>query len=48
MVYTPSNAQNTFVVNTASNAAIPNAEAEEFNMLMAVSPLNTKTGRLKS
>lgn len=46
-VYTPSNAQNTFVVNTASNAAIPNAEAEEFNMLMAVSPVEHKNRTVK-
>lgn len=46
-VYTPSNAQNTFVVNTAANAAIPNAEAEEFNMLMAVSPVEHQNRTVK-
>ncbi|REC47089.1 DUF6759 domain-containing protein [Chryseobacterium pennipullorum] len=46
-VYTPSTAQNTFVVNTASNAAIPNAEAEEFNMLMAVSPIEHQNRTVK-
>ena len=43
VVYTPSNPQNAIVVNTASNvAAIPDAEAEEFNMLMTVSPVEHK------
>ncbi|MGN7864454.1 DUF6759 domain-containing protein [Chryseobacterium sp.] len=46
-VYTPSNAQNTFVVNTSANAAIPNAEAEEFNMLMAVSPVEHQNRTVK-
>ncbi|MFC3755372.1 DUF6759 domain-containing protein [Chryseobacterium tructae] len=45
--YTPSNAQNTFVVNTASNAAIPNAEAEEFNMLMNISPIEHQNKTVK-
>ncbi len=46
-VYTPSNAQNTYVVNTTANAAIPNAEAEEFNMLMAVSPVEHQNRTVK-
>ena len=46
-VYTPSNAQNTFVVNAAANTAIPNSEAEEFNMLMAVSPVEHKNRTVK-
>ncbi|MFZ4931911.1 DUF6759 domain-containing protein [Chryseobacterium sp. Mn2064] len=46
-VYTPSTAQNTFVVNAAANTAIPNAEAEEFNMLMAVSPIEHKNRTVK-
>ncbi|RLJ34373.1 hypothetical protein CLU97_3881 [Chryseobacterium sp. 7] len=46
-VYTPSTAQNTYVVNTAANAAVPNAEAEEFNMLMAVSPVEHKNRTVK-
>jgi len=46
-VYTPSTAQNTFVVNAAANTAIPNAEAEEFNMLMAVSPIEHKNKTVK-
>ncbi|MDR6463543.1 MULTISPECIES: DUF6759 domain-containing protein [Chryseobacterium] len=46
-VYTPSTAQNTFVVNAAANTAIPNAEAEEFNMLMAVSPVEHKNKTVK-
>ncbi|WP_312286456.1 DUF6759 domain-containing protein [Chryseobacterium gleum] len=46
-VYTPSNAQNTFVVNATANTAIPNAEAEEFNMLMAVSPVEHKNRTVK-
>lgn len=46
-VYTPSTAQNTFVVNTATNAAIPNAEAEEFNMLMTVSPIEHQNKTVK-
>lgn len=46
-VYTPSNAQNTFVVNTASNTAIPNAEAEEFNMLMNISPVEHQNKTVK-
>ncbi|WP_126652544.1 DUF6759 domain-containing protein [Chryseobacterium aureum] len=46
-VYTPSTAQNTYVVNTAANTAIPNAEAEEFNMLMAVSPVEHKNRTVK-
>ncbi|AZB23762.1 hypothetical protein EG339_03545 [Chryseobacterium bernardetii] len=45
--YTPSNAQNTFVVNTTANAAIPNAEAEEFNMLMNVSPIEHQNKTVK-
>lgn len=47
IVYTPSTAQNTFVVNAAANTAIPNAEAEEFNMLMAVSPVEHKNKTVK-
>ncbi|PWN63468.1 DUF6759 domain-containing protein [Chryseobacterium oncorhynchi] len=46
-VYTPSTTQNTFVVNTAANAAIPNAEAEEFNMLMKVSPIEHQNKTVK-
>ncbi len=46
-VYTPSTAQNAFVVNAATNTAIPNAEAEEFNMLMAVSPVEHKNKTVK-
>lgn len=46
-VYTPSTAQNTFVVNASANTAIPNAEAEEFNMLMAVSPIEHKNKTVK-
>ena len=46
-VYTPSTSQNTFVVNAASNTAVPNAEAEEFNMLMAVSPVEHKNRTVK-
>lgn len=46
-VYTPSTAQNTFVVNASANTAIPNAEAEEFNMLMAVSPVEHKNKTVK-
>ena len=46
-VYTPSNVQNTFVVNATANTAIPNAEAEEFNMLMAVSPVEHKNRTVK-
>ncbi|RKT00841.1 DUF6759 domain-containing protein [Chryseobacterium defluvii] len=48
--YTPSNAQNVFVANTASTsstAAIPDAEAEEFNMLMSVSPVEHKNKTVK-
>ncbi|PRB05165.1 hypothetical protein CQ046_04700 [Chryseobacterium sp. MYb7] len=46
-VYTPSTTQNAYVVNTAANAAVPNAEAEEFNMLMAVSPVEHKNKTVK-
>ncbi|WP_079243369.1 DUF6759 domain-containing protein [Chryseobacterium indologenes] len=46
-VFTPSTAQNTYVVNTTANTAIPNAEAEEFNMLMAVSPVEHKNRTVK-
>ncbi|WP_106914437.1 DUF6759 domain-containing protein [Chryseobacterium aurantiacum] len=46
-VYTPSTTQNTFVVNTASNTAIPNAEAEEFNMLMKISPVEHQNKTVK-
>ncbi|AZA78225.1 hypothetical protein EG347_12210 [Chryseobacterium sp. G0186] len=46
-VYTPSTAQNTFVVNASANAAIPNAEAEEFNMLMKVSPIEHQNKTVK-
>ncbi|MBB6332015.1 hypothetical protein HNP24_002965 [Chryseobacterium sediminis] len=46
-VYTPSTAQNTFVVNASANTAIPNTEAEEFNMLMAVSPVEHKNKTVK-
>ncbi|WP_419869656.1 DUF6759 domain-containing protein [Chryseobacterium sp. CT-SW4] len=45
--FTPSNAQNTFVVNTSATAAIPDAEAEEFNMLMSVSPIEHKNKTVK-
>ncbi|CAD0221842.1 DUF6759 domain-containing protein [Chryseobacterium sp. JV274] len=45
--YTPSTAQNTFVVNASANTAIPNAEAEEFNMLMTVSPIEHKNKTVK-
>ncbi|ROH96794.1 DUF6759 domain-containing protein [Chryseobacterium daecheongense] len=48
--YTPSNAQNVFVANTAATsnvAAIPDAEAEEFNMLMSVSPVEHKNKTVK-
>ncbi len=46
-VYTPSNAQNTYVVNPSANAAIPDAEAEEFNMLMAVNPVEHQNRTVK-
>ncbi|WP_343660012.1 DUF6759 domain-containing protein [Chryseobacterium sp.] len=46
-VYTPSTAQNTYVVNATANTAIPNTEAEEFNMLMAVSPAEHKNRTVK-
>jgi len=46
-VYTPSTAQNTYVINTTANTAIPNAEAEEFNMLMAISPVEHKNRTVK-
>lgn len=48
--YTPSSAQNVFVANTgavANATAIPDAEAEEFNMLMAVSPMEHKNKTVK-
>ncbi|PWN69856.1 hypothetical protein C1631_007505 [Chryseobacterium phosphatilyticum] len=45
--YTPSNAQNTFVINASANAAVPNAEAEEFNMLMAVTPVEHQNRTVK-
>ncbi|WP_390452106.1 DUF6759 domain-containing protein, partial [Chryseobacterium sp. Alg-005] len=48
--YTPSNAQNVFVANTSATsnaAAIPDAEAEEFNMLMSVSPIEHKNKTVK-
>ncbi|UOU99688.1 hypothetical protein MUU74_06960 [Chryseobacterium daecheongense] len=48
--YTPSNTQNVFVANTAATsnvAAIPDAEAEEFNMLMSVSPVEHKNKTVK-
>ncbi|PKF74720.1 DUF6759 domain-containing protein [Chryseobacterium sp. PMSZPI] len=45
--YTPSNAQNTYVINASTNTAIPNAEAEEFNMLMAVTPVEHKNKTVK-
>ncbi|WP_292010041.1 DUF6759 domain-containing protein [Chryseobacterium sp.] len=45
--YTPSSAQNTFVVNASAAAAIPDAEAEEFNMLMTVSPIEHKNKTVK-
>lgn len=47
VVYTPSNAQNTFVTNSTANSAVPDAEAEEFNMLMAVSPVEHKNKTVK-
>ncbi|MCJ7933559.1 MAG: hypothetical protein MUW56_07950 [Chryseobacterium sp.] len=46
-VFTPSNTQNTFVVNTTANTAVPDAEAEEFNMLMAVSPVEHQNRTVK-
>ncbi|KAB1229123.1 DUF6759 domain-containing protein [Chryseobacterium viscerum] len=46
-VYTPSTTQNTYVVNTTANTAVLNAEAEEFNMLMAVSPVEHKNKTVK-
>jgi hypothetical protein len=47
VVYTPSNAQNAFVVNPTANSAVPDAEAEEFNMLMTVSPVEHKNKTVK-
>ncbi|MBB4807658.1 hypothetical protein HNP38_002964 [Chryseobacterium defluvii] len=52
VTYTPSNTQNVFVASTttaaaAAPAAIPDAEAEEFNMLMAVSPVEHKNKTVK-
>lgn len=50
IVYTPSNTQNVFVTNTtaaSTAAAIPDAEAEEFNMLMAVSPIEHQNKTVK-
>jgi hypothetical protein len=48
VIYTPSNTQNAIVVNTGSStAAIPDAEAEEFNMLMTVSPVEHKNNTVK-
>ncbi|MEY8761141.1 DUF6759 domain-containing protein [Chryseobacterium tongliaoense] len=48
VVYTPSNASNAIVVNTsASTVAIPDAEAEEFNMLMKVSPVEHRNNTVK-
>lgn len=46
-VYTPSTSQNTYVVNATANTAVPNTEAEEFNMLMAVSPIEHKNKTVK-
>lgn len=46
-VYTPSTSQNTYVVNATANTAVPDAEAEEFNMLMAVSPIEHKNKTVK-
>ncbi|CAM3041593.1 hypothetical protein DRF59_11980 [Chryseobacterium flavum] len=46
-VYTPSTAQNTFVVNTTANTAVPDTEAEEFNMLMSVSPVEHQNRTVK-
>lgn len=46
--YTPSNAQNAIVTNTSTTTvAIPDAEAEEFNMLMTVSPVEHKNKTVK-
>lgn len=45
--YTPSSTQNTFVINSTANTAIPDAEAEEFNMLMNVSPVEHKNKTVK-
>jgi len=45
VVYTPSNAKNVYITNTTAAAAttvIADTEAEEFNMLMAVSPTEHK------
>lgn len=47
VVYTPSNTENTFVVNASANAAVPNVEAEEFNLLMAVNPVEHKNRTVK-
>lgn len=48
-IYTPSNAQNAVVVNTGTSgvAAIPDMEAEEFNMLMDVSPIEHQNKTVK-
>lgn len=49
-VYTPSTPQNAIVVNTpatTSVAAIPDAEAQEFNMLMADNPVEHKNKTVK-
>ncbi|SHL51846.1 DUF6759 domain-containing protein [Chryseobacterium polytrichastri] len=45
VVYTPSNAKNVYITNTtvaASTTIIKDTEAEEFNLLMAVSPTEHK------
>lgn len=48
--YTPSTTQNVYVANTAATstkAAIPNTEADEFNMLMASNPDEHKNKTVK-
>lgn len=45
VVYTPSNTKNVYITNTAATStttAIADTEAEEFNMLMSVSPTEHK------
>ncbi|WP_394673977.1 DUF6759 domain-containing protein [uncultured Chryseobacterium sp.] len=49
VAYTPSNPNNAIVTGAAvaTTAAIPDVEAEEFNMLMAVSPVEHKNKTVK-
>ncbi|MFN4364249.1 DUF6759 domain-containing protein [Chryseobacterium hispalense] len=52
VVYTPSNPQNVYIApaitpSTAPAAAIPDAEASEFNMLMAENPVEHKNKTVK-